>query len=195
MKNHLNKLTIIGLASITLGLIGLTPFAWQFNHTPATANPIATSQQAAVALEAPAPAAPIVGKPARIVVSDASIDLPVIDGAYSTETGEWTLTDTKAQFALPTSQPNDQAGNTLIYGHDTNRIFHQLHNLPLGSHAVVHTDNGHQLTYALRASEVVDPSNTAIFDYQGKPQLTLQTCTGAFSEARKFFYFDLIAAQ
>lgn len=191
------KLTIIGLSSITLGLIGLTPFAFswanagQIQPTPAVTTPAEIPLDATEVTKDIA----ISGKPVRLEVPAANINITIIDGAYNTNTGEWTLTDDKAQFALPTVQPNDQSGNTLIYGHNTWAVFAALHNLKQGAEAKIYTENGHIFTYKLRSSEVVDPTNTAIFDYEGAPQLTLQTCTGVWSEARKFFYFDLVTAE
>lgn len=190
-----HKLAITGISVIALGLIGLSPFVISWT---AAKQPVAqTSEAPAVALQKAQPATKtmITGKPVRLEVSAASINLAVIEGSYSTETGEWTLTDDKVQFAMPTSQPNDEAGNTLIYGHDTPAIFHRLHDVTPGAEAKVFTENGHVLTYKLRTSEVVDPKDTSIFAYDGKPQLTLQTCTGIWSENRKFFYFDLVNAQ
>lgn len=190
-----HKLAITGIGMVAVGLVSLTPFVVPRASAPApeTPTPAVTQQQQA----APQPAVPSVisGKPVRLEVPAAAIDIAVIDGAYNPNTGDWTLTDTKAQFALPTRLPNNESGNTLIYGHDTPAIFNRLHKLTPGAEARVYTDNGHVLTYKLRSSEIVSPTNVSIFDYQGKPQLTLQTCTGARSENRKFFYFDLVSAQ
>lgn len=189
-----HKLAITGIGMVAVGLVSLTSFVM-----PRVAAPAPQTNQSSVvnlqqAAQSAAPSS-ISGKPIRLEVPAANIAIAVIDGNYNSSTGEWTLTDDKAQFALPSSQANNKGGNTLIYGHDTPAIFHRLHKLAPGAEAKVFTDNGHALTYTLRASEVVSPSNTSIFDYQGKPQLTLQTCTGVWSENRKFFYFDLVAAQ
>jgi LPXTG-site transpeptidase (sortase) family protein len=149
----------------------------------------AAIEQAAQPLD---PAA-IAGKPVRLQVE--GIDIAIIEGIYNAQTGAWTLTDDKAQFALPTALPNDQSGNTLIYGHNTPRVFADLHALAPGAQARIYTDNDHVFTYAYRSSETVSPTATDIFAYTGSPQLTLQTCTGFWSEQRKFFYFELVAVK
>lgn len=190
-----HKLAITGISAVTIGLIGLSPFVISWLKTNQTPPPSTNSQVVKLETSPEPPADTIItGKPVRIKVPAAGIDLTVVEGYYNTQTGDWTLTDDKAQFAMPTSQPNDEAGNTLIYGHDTPAIFHRLHDLAPGVEAIIYTNNGHVLTYKLRSSEVIDPKNTSIFTYNGKPQLTLQTCTGIWSENRKFFYFDLATA-
>lgn len=188
------KIAIIGALTATIGVIGLAPVAMSAVREQSPQQPTSTLEQANPIT--PSPETPVIsGNPVRIEVPAAGINLTIIEGHFNENTGEWTLTDNKAQFAVPTAAPNNKNGNTLIYGHNTPQIFAALHKQPAGTIAKVYTDNGHVFSYTLRGSETVSPTNTAIFDYQGAPQLTLQTCTGVWSEARRFFYFDLTSTE
>lgn len=191
-----HKLTSLGITIATVGIIGLAPLAiaaaQQNSHTHL---PSADSQQVFSKPAATDETPRIAGKPVRIEVPAAGINLTVVDGNFDTKTGEWTLSNDKAHFALPTEVVNNKSGNTLIYGHNTKQVFGPLLKLDVGAEAKVFTDNGHIFTYKLVAGEKVDPSNTAIFAYKGAPRLTLQTCTGVWSEARQFLYFELVSAQ
>jgi hypothetical protein len=133
------------------------------------------------------------GKPVRIVIAAAGIDLPIDDGIYNSSDGSWTLSDTRAQFALLSRLANDHAGTTFVYGHGTDAVFGKIGNNPpaIGTIAELHTDNDHIFTYSLQTVKNYEPSDTSIFDdmSSGSPQLIVQTCTGAFSEWRTMFTF------
>ncbi len=134
-----------------------------------------------------------IGHPVKLDVPSVGISLPVVDGAYDKNTRNWTLTSDKVQYAVSTSLPNSRKDNTFIYGHATNWVFGPLLRLQPGAEAIVTTDK-FTFTYRLTSHEVVDPGNTALFDYRGKPRLTLQTCTGpTLSEYRQLFYFEYIS--
>lgn len=136
-------------------------------------------------------ASTITGKPIKITIPIAGIDLTIINGDYNKTSKSWTLSPSKALFATVSSFPNNKEGNTLIYGHNTNAVFYSTYKLIYGDEAFIYTDSGHTFIYKLVNSEIVKPTDTLVFDYQGKPRLTLQTCNGLFSENRKLFYFDL----
>jgi LPXTG-site transpeptidase (sortase) family protein len=133
----------------------------------------------------------IAGKPVRLQVPSLGIDLAVADGAYNQADGSWTLSKDKAHFALPSAPANNEAGNTLVYGHYRKEVFESLHTIQPGATAVITTDNGYTFTYIYTRTETVEPTATEIFGYQGAPRLTLQTCTGRWFEHRQFFYFAL----
>ncbi len=137
----------------------------------------------------------ITGNPVRIAIASLNIDLPVIPGYYNATAQTWTLTTDKVQFATITPTPNNQQGNTFLYGHYRKNVFSSLHLLQADATAVITTENGHAFTYQLTAVHVVSPSDSAsIFNYQGAPILTIQTCTGLFFENRQLFIFNLIRA-
>lgn len=149
---------------------------------------------AAPTKEPPAPIyvdASISGKPAVIIVPRLNVELAVIDGAYNRTNDSWTLSDDKAQFATMTTQPNDQRGNTFIYGHNTDRVFAKLSGLQNGDIAKVKTTNGYTFSYVYSGNDSVQPTNTSVLsENPAKPQLTLMTCEGLFSQTRRMMYFD-----
>jgi sortase (surface protein transpeptidase) len=132
----------------------------------------------------------ITGLPVAIAIPSLKMNLQVIPGIYNPRTGQWTLTDSMAQFATPSVQPNNEAGNTLIYGHYRPEVFAYLHHIVAGAQAVITTDNGYQFTYTFQNSVAFNPSDTSIFTYQGAPRLTIQTCSGAFMQNRQMYYFQ-----
>lgn len=176
------------MLSVTLtsaGIMGMVPYAnmW-IDHKAALANPV----PATIVRHAQKPTA-ITGKPVRLIIPGLAMDLQVIDGEYSKTTGAWTLTNDKAQFAVPSAQPNNESGDTFIYGHYRREVFARLHTITPGSQAIIETDNGYRFTYTFTATEAIQPTNTDIFTYDGPPQLTIQTCSGAWFQNRQFFYF------
>jgi LPXTG-site transpeptidase (sortase) family protein len=185
------KLYLTGGALIIAALfIGAQTFswplhvqAWQATVNLAPASPQPTAQQK------------IGGIPLRIVVAGRDIDLPVIMGSYDAKTGEWTLSNNKAQFATNSSVANNKVGNTFIYGHDIPQVFKRLESLKPGDTAQIYTDNGYVFTYAFRNAIDVNPSDTSIFNYSGPSILTLQTCSGIWSQTRHLMTFDFVEAH
>jgi sortase (surface protein transpeptidase) len=86
-------------------------------------------------------------------------------------------------------QPNNETGNTLIYGHYRPEVFAYLHLIKPGIQAIITTDNGYTFTYSFENSEALDPTNTSVFVYRGAPRLTIQTCSGSFMQHRQMYYF------
>lgn len=197
-----SRLAILGVALTVIGLIGVIPVLFNSDSSALAASgatqtsDIATPTQIAKATPA-APTAPqtISGHPVEIVAPTVNVDMPIVDGFYDPTTGGWTLNADKAQFAAITTQPNDQSGQTFIYGHATQRVFGKLLNMHIGDQVSVLTSNGYRFTYTLKQTEVVTPSNTGILSYTGSPRLLLQTCVGAFSQDRKFFILDFTKVE
>lgn len=131
------------------------------------------------------------GAPVSILVPNVGINLPVIDGTYDSAKDSWTLTDDKAQFAAMTDRPNDRAGNTFIYGHNTDPVFAKLAGLKTGDVAEVKTANDLTFRYVYSGEQIVQPSNTDILNAEpATPRLTLMTCEGIFSQTRRVMFFD-----
>jgi LPXTG-site transpeptidase (sortase) family protein len=134
----------------------------------------------------------ITGMPVRVTIPSLGINLPVIPGYYDAKSQAWTLTTTKVQFATLTSQPNNQSGNTFLYGHARTNLFGKLPKIQAGTEAVVTTDNGHTFYFTLDHTRVVSPSDSdAVLGYAGKPILTLQTCVGLLYQNRELLIFNL----
>lgn len=156
-----------------------------------------TASTTATTVAAPHASAPTVtsGHPTHIGVPSLGISLDIIDGRYNAADGSWTLSDTQAMFGTMTPEPNDTTGNTFIYGHATNRVFGKLPQLKIGSEIAVHTSNGLCFVYTLRSSVIVPPTETSVLAATQKPTLTLQTCTGLWSENRHIFTFDFTRVE
>ncbi|NCU29826.1 sortase [Candidatus Saccharibacteria bacterium] len=135
------------------------------------------------------------GLPLKITIPDTNIDLPVIDGYYDEDSQSWTLTDTNAQFAVMTTRPNSISGNTFIYGHALDDVFGGLGGIRHDSLAYVATDQRQQFVYRFRDSFTVTPEDSSFLSYEGKPILTLQTCSGTFYQNRTIYVFDLKEVQ
>ena len=132
------------------------------------------------------------GSPVRIQVLEADINIAVAPGVYNTSSQTWTLSTTKAHYALVTPKPNTDGGNTFIYGHNRKSVFARLTGIKVGSTAVITTDKNQRFTYRLRAINTTTPTDDSLFHYSGPPILTLQTCTGANFQNRTLYVFDLI---
>lgn len=133
------------------------------------------------------------GKPVRLVVPSLGIDVPVADGFYNSRSQTWTLSNNKAHFATEmTPQPNNQGGNTFIYGHNRPEVFARLGKLKVGEKATVYTDNSHVFTYVYRSAHETNPNDDSLFHYEGPPIMTLQTCSGLWYQNRLLMTFDLV---
>ncbi len=189
------QLAIIGLSLTITGLFGVVPALFSSTE-PALAAPGQTAAAAPVETK-PVEQAPQMktGHPVRVEAPTVGVDMPVVDGFYDNKSNEWTLYDNKAMFGAMTSQPNDYAGQTFIYGHATDRVFGKLLNMKIDQPVYVYTSNGYKFTYKLKETHVVSPSDTGILNYNGGPRLLLQTCVGTFSENRKFFILDYAAVD
>lgn len=195
---HLHIRTKIGLALTTLGLLGLLlPIIYFRWYQPGTqvARPTAVApinQQLTAASKAEQV---VSGHPNHIYIPSLDMSFAVTDGAYDQKTGQWTLSADHVQYASITALPNSKMGNTFIYGHATRRVFGRLPQLKDGAQALIHTDNGYTFEYSLVSVRETNPQDTSIFNYQGPPQLTVQTCSGAWSQNRQFFTFKYVGYQ
>lgn len=143
------------------------------------------------------PAKPVVsGRPVSISVPSVRInDVPVVDGTYDPKTQEWTLGLHTAHWGVMTPQPNDTAGNTYIYGHYRPEVFAYLHVIKPGAEAYVTTDNGYRFVYTFQRSTEVTPEDMSLFNYQGAPILTVQTCSGTWFQNRQLFVFTFTRVE
>lgn len=132
------------------------------------------------------------GRPVHIEILDANISLPVKDGYYNYKNQQWTLSKSSAQYAVMSPKPNQSSGNTFIYGHNRKNVFSNLLNIKQGSVALVTTDNNQKFIYRFKYSYTTNPSDNGLLYYEGPPQLTLQTCSGANFENRTLFVYEFI---
>ncbi len=187
------RLQLIGGAAL-LYLIGISSIVMLLVDNSQAAEP-APRTMAPAAIHKPATPRFVVlsGTPVRVVIPDSGIDIIVGSGDYNTETREWSLSDTQASFATMTTPPNNASGNTLIYGHGTDAVFGPIGttNPQPNAQALLYTDNGHIFLYRFQSVRDLTPDDTAIlYDTVGPPRMTIQTCTGMFSEWRTMFEFS-----
>lgn len=137
----------------------------------------------------------ISGNPVHISIPSVGISVDIEKGYYNASNQTWTLSKTKAEFATVTNEPNNQGGNTFIYGHNRPQVFNKLLQVSTGSSVIITTDNGHTFTYMYKSVRDTKPTDTSLFEYQGDPILTLQTCSGVWYENRRLFTFNLVEAK
>jgi sortase (surface protein transpeptidase) len=198
----LRYITTITTFFIAAGLlIGYGPYMqYRRNNAPAIVTTTFSAASGAVlsaSTDQPASAVLptiIEGTPVRITIPSLAIDLKVLNGYYDTTKKTWTLTQDMAQYATITPKANNVKGNTFIYGHDIYAVFARLRRIKHGNQAIIYTDNGHVLTYEFRSSLETNPYDDTLFSYRGAPILTLQTCSGIWSQNRQLFTFDLVGA-
>lgn len=164
---------------------------WPLQITPTFASTLPHKQTAKVRLSAVGQPI-IMGMPASFRVDRLGINLPVINGTYDEKTAQWTLSDNSVQFADMTIEPNDRAGNTLIYGHNTWQVLAPMAAIVAGDIATITTTNNHTFSYVYVSDAVVQPEVTSVlYDNPDTPRLTVMTCDGIWSQTRRLMYFDL----
>ena len=122
----------------------------------------------------------------------ANIGVGIIPGYYNAKTNGWTLTETDAQFAVISAQPNNISGNTFIYGHYRPNVFAYLHLITPGTIATITTNNGYKFNYKFINTYAVTPTDTAVLSNSQNPILTLQTCSGSFFQNRQMYIFSYV---
>ncbi len=127
-----------------------------------------------------------VGKPVRLVIASAGIDLNVVDGEYSQQRNEWHVAPNDANFALNSFMPDPDHGSTLIYGHDLPNVMHGIKSMTDGTEAVVYTSTGYAFSYLFKGdTKITSPHDTSVFStLNAKPELILMTCDGGWYQDR-----------
>lgn len=179
------------LCSAGIALAAPLGLSWLEQRQALAATPVA-SQPVVVAQPALRDTPNIITGAARhLAVPSLGVDVDVADGSYDAKTGQWTLSEDSAFYATPTTPINSDSGNTLIYGHNSEKIFGKLLHIQNGSEVVVTTDSGYAFTYVYLSTEAVKPTDVTALEYSGTPRVTLQTCSGAWNQTRQMFYFAL----
>lgn len=180
---------IVMLYLLTIGTIGGILYSSHLFGTPVWARQDTNNS---ITQPIKLPPKTIAGKPLRIVIENAGIDLPLDSGIYNEQDGSWTLSATHAQYAIMSAPANNHAGTTFVYGHGTDAVFGKIGitHPPTGTVAKLYTDS-YVFSYILQDIHDDNPDDTSIFNdmTHGTPRLVVQTCTGAFSEWRTMFTF------
>jgi sortase (surface protein transpeptidase) len=181
-------LRIAALLLIVAGLSGVVPLSYFW----VTSKVAVAQQSSAAVVQSPAPKplpTLVMGEPVAIAIPSLNLNLGVIPGIYNPRTGAWNLTLSEAQFATTSVEPNNESGQTFIYGHYRPAVFAYLHHILPGAQAIITTANGYTFTYTYQSSQAFEPTDTSILIYQGPPRLVIQTCSGAFMQNRQMYYF------
>lgn len=188
-KTLVRKLAITSILLETAGIILLAFVLVSFvQERAALAQPVvinATQERPTYSSKT------IHGTPVSVSVPSVGVDTSVVDGYYDAYSGRWSITEESAFFATITDEANSQGGSTFIYGHNSDKIFGNLRGIKEGALATVRTDNGYEFTYRFTGLEHVAPTEGDKLDYEGKPRLVLQTCSGFWNETRQLTYFTL----
>lgn len=187
------QLIVISIVFVGAGAIIAAPLgiSWLEQRQALAALPSIDRPAVTTQLVLPDTPEVIKGSPRHITVPSLGIDVAVADGSYDAHTGQWTLSEDSAFYGTPTTLINSDSGNTLVYGHNSEKIFGKLLQIQTGAEVIVTTDNGYKFTYTYQSTEAVKPTDTTPLAYTSKPRLTLQTCSGAWNQTRQMFYFDL----
>lgn len=164
-----------------LGLIGQS----------AVAQPIDITSQTPITK----PDTIIQGRPVTVYLPDIGLQRSVVPGNYDSANQTWTLSDEYAHFATLSALPNNNTGNTFIYGHNTAQVFAPLRDIRLGNMAYVKIESGETLIYRFTHITEVTPEDVTVLKNTSKPTLSLQTCTGLWYQKRTIYRFDFIEVR
>jgi LPXTG-site transpeptidase (sortase) family protein len=132
--------------------------------------------------------------PVYLEVPTVEISIGIDPGYYDYSTNTWTLSESKASFAVVSSMPNAVSGNTYIYGHNKSSVFASMDDIKTKEKAIVTNAEGRKFTYKLSEVKDVSPSDLTYLRYRGKPILTLQTCHGLWDQYRRLYIFSFESA-
>ena len=184
----------LGIFWLILGVFLAAPsLISYFKITPAMATVAVVTPDTSVIKNTDEPL--ISGKPSHITFPSYGIDKEILPGTFNATDGTWTLSDYGAQYATVTPEPNNRTGNTFIYGHNNQRVFGKLLSASVGLEAIITTENNHTFRYKLVTIADVKPEDTSMLAPHNAPILTVQTCSGLWSENRRMFVFELTEAK
>ena len=117
-----------------------------------------------------------------------SVEVPNIISPLAVEKGFyrydlWSLSDNHPMY-LETSGTPGKPGNVVIYGHDTQKIFGNLHKIQKGSVVTIKADTNQIFSYQIDSIKTVLPTNVEILQQGSEERITLFTCTGLFDSMR-----------
>ncbi|MDH5533839.1 MAG: sortase [Candidatus Pacebacteria bacterium] len=95
----------------------------------------------------------------------------------------WTISEKEASYLDQSARPGE-AGNIIIYGHNTRKILGNIRALQGNEEILVTTDDGEEHVYTIETIVEVDPSQTKYLEPTEEETLTLYTCSGFFDKQR-----------
>lgn len=122
-----------------------------------------------------------INQPASIFFPAVNFQLAVLPATI--RDGKWGVHKDTANFLLSSSSPG-QGGNIIIYGHNTQKVFAQLHQLTPGDNVVLKTESNQDFFYIVSEKKIVSPDQIEVLVPTDYEVLTLYTCTGLFDTKR-----------
>jgi LPXTG-site transpeptidase (sortase) family protein len=110
------------------------------------------------------------------------VETPIRSGEI--QNGKWSL-DTDAATHLSQSANPGEAGNIVIYGHNTREILGNIRVLVPGEKITLTTEDGSQHLYEVEWTKEVPPSDVSAVQPTDSEMLTLFTCSG-FLDSQRF---------
>ena len=136
----------------------------------------------------------IQGIPINLRIERLNINLEVLFGDYDIDKDLWIVDDSHLFFMAGTTEPNTKSGQTVIYGHNTQKILGKTSRLEVGDQVEVSLDSGETMNYHFKYQRLINPSDgNFLLDLADQPRLVLFTCNGLFNEERRLMYFDLVS--
>jgi LPXTG-site transpeptidase (sortase) family protein len=198
MKKPQNLPVSVKILPLYLGLAVLfsVPVFQYLKHQRVMAQTMTSINTKLLAAPASEPTqAPISAQPIRIVIPTISLDLKIVDGSYNQRTKQWSVAE-RAVNHVPQSAPaNNQAGTTILYGHNFAWVLGKTKNLVPGDKIYLYGEDGSLFEYSYRESQTVKPTDVGLFEQSSeKPEALLMTCDGQWAQVRRAMYFDLVRA-
>lgn len=95
----------------------------------------------------------------------------------------WSISEDKGTYLLDSARPGE-AGNIIVYGHNTREILGNIRVLKGGEAITITTDDGLEHNYIVSQVHEVDPSKTEYILPTKDETLTIYTCSGLLDSQR-----------
>lgn len=125
---------------------------------------------------------------AEIAIPKIQKNLMVEDGSY--QNGRWEVSKEGVSYYTDSSLP-EAGGNTVLYGHNKERILGGLVTLKVGDKIDLKLVDGRVVSYEVFEVKTIKPNQLDILKKTEDSRLTIYTCTGFLDSAR----FVVIAKQ
>lgn len=120
--------------------------------------------------------------PARIIVKNHNIDLPIISSRILNN--EWETTQNGASYLIDSPIPGEK-GNSIIYAHNWASLFGNLMYVVPGDEIQIEYRDKKINTFVVKYTSVVTPDTYSILNPTKDKRITLYTCTG-FMDSHRF---------
>ena len=119
--------------------------------------------------------------PKSIKIKSVSLEAEVARGGYKDQ--KWILDSDRALF-LSTSYKLGEGGNTILYAHNTDKLFGNLKKTSIGDTIVLNDSNGKTYSFDIYSKEYIRANQMDKIATNLKDTITLFTCDGWFDEKR-----------